>query len=41
MAAALFDYRKGMIINENALSNSPEAKAPYVDHGTDLISPER
>lgn len=36
-----FDYKQGWSINPDAPTDSPEAKQPYVDNGTDLISPER
>jgi len=36
-----YDYRRGWVLNDAAPDNSFEAKAPYVDNGTDLIKPER
>lgn len=41
MATTEFDYRRGWSINPGAPDDSPEAKRPYVDNGTGLISPER
>jgi carnitine monooxygenase subunit len=41
MNDAAFDYRKGMVINKHASPGSTEAKAPYVDHGVGIISPDR
>lgn len=36
-----FDYKKGYITNPEAKDGATGAKAPYVDHGTELIPPSR
>jgi phenylpropionate dioxygenase-like ring-hydroxylating dioxygenase large terminal subunit len=41
MSSRVYDYRKGMVINPNAARGSTEAKAPYIDHGTEVLSPDR
>jgi phenylpropionate dioxygenase-like ring-hydroxylating dioxygenase large terminal subunit len=41
MAERSFDYRTGVVINDAAPSGHPDAKAPYVDNGTDIVPVER
>jgi phenylpropionate dioxygenase-like ring-hydroxylating dioxygenase large terminal subunit len=36
-----YNYEAGWVLNEDAAPSSLEAKAPYIDNGTELISPER
>jgi carnitine monooxygenase subunit len=41
MAQRDFDWRTGVIVNDAAPQNHPDAKAPYVDNGTDIVPAER
>jgi phenylpropionate dioxygenase-like ring-hydroxylating dioxygenase large terminal subunit len=41
MPHSSFDYRTGVIINDDAPPGHPDAKAPYVDNGTDIVPVER
>src|SRR3546814_1349802 len=36
-----YDYKTGFVTYPDAEPGSPEAKAPYVDHGTGRIDPRR
>lgn len=36
-----YDFRRGWIINEKTAEGALDAKAPYVDNGTDPVSPDR
>ena len=36
----VYDYKRGWRLNDDAPEGSLEAKAPYVDNGTDLLPPE-
>lgn len=36
-----YNYEHGPVVNPNAPEDSLEAKRPYVDNGTDVVSPDR
>lgn len=40
MSSRVCDFRTGMVINSDAARGSTAATAPYIDHGTGIISPD-
>ncbi|MFA7603469.1 MAG: Rieske (2Fe-2S) protein, partial [Novosphingobium sp.] len=41
LKAKTYEYEEGWVLNDAAPEGSFEAKAPYIDNGTDLLAPER